>query len=182
MKQSFFLIALGIFCMSCGHKPEVIKGEQAPSTSSKQAAISSEQKALDQADTSFSANLALSLPEDIQFGVALYNSGQFEKAQDILEKAIAAGSVDWRSFYFLGMTCKELKQYPRAKSSMQNALAFAPNISPLRSELYTDLAHISESAGNAQQALLQYHMAMNLNTENIRAKDGVDRLSPRTSK
>lgn len=189
MKQSLIFLCLITVCISCGHKPEIIKGEQtSPSFSTSSAntnqtdSTSSPQADSLRIDSTFAGQVAISLPEDIQFGVALYNSGQYEKAQDILEKAIAAGSVDWRSFYFLGLCCKELKEYQHAKSSLQNALAFAPNIALLRSELYSTLAGISESAGNAQQALLQYHMAVNLNPENGVAKNGVDRLSPHTSK
>lgn len=172
MRQILFTIAVALlFLSSCGQKPQSIKAEQKPTATAEPRQTANP-----------SLSTARTIPEDVMPGVRLYNQGKYEEARTSLEQTISSGSVNWQAFYYLGLTCRMLKQYERSRSSFQQALTFAPNDQFLRSDLYASLAEVSELIGDARQALLQYHMAVNLNPDNMTAHDGVDRLSQHSSR
>jgi len=109
-------------------------------------------------------------------GLILFRQGDSRGACRLFECAIDIDSINWRAYYYLGLTLSSEGEYDLARNSFNSSLAQAPNDKRTRSLIYLALAESWEKQGELGQAELNYITALNLYPNSSPATDGLRRI------
>ena len=104
-------------------------------------------------------------------GYNLLQSGQFEEAIEALKRAQQEDQEDAQIFTFLGVAYNKIGDKMRAIRSFEESLRIDES-----ARGYYNLAMIYESVKRYDEAVREYHMALDTDPNYVRAKEALDKL------
>ncbi len=107
----------------------------------------------------------------INWGAVLNRQGEFQKAADVLKKALTRDGKAVEGYYNLGIAYRGLNQMAMAVNSYKEAL----KINPRMLDAMQNLGNVYLEMGNAKGAVDQYKKALEINPDFERAQRGLQR-------
>ncbi|HOP05959.1 MAG TPA: tetratricopeptide repeat protein [candidate division Zixibacteria bacterium] len=162
MRIAIFLILTGII-LSCGNHPDVIRTNHQPSQLATLAVDSLSDR---EADSDAS----------LKEGLALFRTGNYERAQTLFEKSLEENYRNWKAHYYLGLTLRLRDMPDQALAALHHGLRLAPDDPRARSRIYVAIGEVSESTGAIGKARISFMTALQIWPESDSARDGLARL------
>jgi tetratricopeptide (TPR) repeat protein len=107
----------------------------------------------------------------INWGAVLNRQGEFQKAADVLKKALTRDGNAVEAYYNLGIAYRGLNQMAMAVDSYKEAL----RINPRMLDAMQNLGNVYLEMGNSKAAVDQYKKALEINPDFERAQRGLQR-------
>jgi tetratricopeptide (TPR) repeat protein len=107
----------------------------------------------------------------INLGAVLNRQGEYQKAADVLKKALTRDGKAVEAYYNLGIAYRGLNQMAMAVDSYKEAL----KINPRMLDAMQNLGNVYLVMGNSKGAVDQYKKALEINPDSERAQRGLQR-------
>ncbi|HSG98459.1 MAG TPA: tetratricopeptide repeat protein [candidate division Zixibacteria bacterium] len=110
-------------------------------------------------------------------GMKFFHKGQYKQAVKHFEKAIEKNHRHWEAHYYLGVAHREMRDYRVAQHRLELALQNAPSDDKkVKARIYVALGITWESAGDPSKAQTNFALAVELDSDNREAHDGLSRV------
>ena len=103
---------------------------------------------------------------------AIYNrTGEFDKAVDVLRKAIQRDKRSAEAYYNLGIAQRKLKQWQMALSAYREAA----RLNPKMAEAYQNMGNVYVDLANLPMAIMQFKKALEIRPDFDRARQALEK-------
>jgi len=159
----FLLISLLILSAAgCSHRIVVVK----TNTSEKKL----DSRAVQKKNNIKQSNIFLAKAKEF------YVKGKYKQALKFCEKALKFNPNNWEAHYYIGLASQRKRQYAESIEALKIGLRLGPQNRIIQSEIHCNLAINYEKMGMAARARSEYQVALDLNSANRNAREGLSRI------
>jgi tetratricopeptide (TPR) repeat protein len=105
-----------------------------------------------------------------------YAKGKYKQTLKFCEKALKFNPNNWEAHYYIGLATQRNRQYAESIEALKIGLRLGPQNRIMQSDIHCNLAINYEKMGMAERARSEYQMALELNSSNQGAREGLSRI------